>query len=49
MQAYSLCRLVGQIDGDDLTPQEWNQMINTIIEQGMMGLPADALNDDTVN
>ena len=49
VQAYSLGRLVGQIDGDDLPPQEWNQMINTIIEQGMMGLPADALSDDTVN
>jgi hypothetical protein len=49
VQAYSLGRLVGQIDGDDLPPQEWNQMINTIIEQGMKGLPADALSDDTVN
>ena len=49
VQAYSLGRLVGQIDGDDLPHQEWNQMINTIIEQGMMGLPADALSDDTVN
>jgi len=49
VQAFSLCRLVGQIDGDDLPPQEGNQMINTIIEQGMMSLSADALNDDTVN
>lgn len=46
IQAYSLGRLIGQIEGNDLPPSEWNEMINTIIEQGMMGLPGGALIDD---
>jgi hypothetical protein len=49
VQAYSLGRLVSQIDGEELPPQEWNQMINTIIEQGLMGLPVGALIDDSAD
>jgi len=46
IQAYSLGRLIGQIEGNELPPSEWNAMINTIIEQGMMGLPGGTLIDD---
>ena len=49
VQAYSLGRLVSQIDGEELPPQEWNQMINTIIEQGLMGLPVGDLIDDSAD
>jgi len=46
IQAYSLGRLIGQIEGNELPPSEWNAMINTIIEQGMMGLPGGTLIED---
>ena len=46
IQAYSLGRLIGQVEGNELPPSEWNAMINTIIEQGMMGLPGGTLIED---